>query len=135
MTLRVFVRDFLLFYSSRYRSAPYECCSRFRSLLNPHLLRFQKWKRLFSLLRDGCSFPTLLHKCRQNKKTVMIIESTTHNIFGCYASDVWENKRGSAQFYGNGESFVFRQDRCGDVKVFKWTGGEKMHGATSIKNL
>ena len=67
--------------------------------------RFSKWVRLFSLLRDGASFSTLLYKCKSHERTVLVIETDRGERFGGYAADIWQRADG---FYGKGESFLFK---------------------------
>jgi hypothetical protein len=87
----------------------------------PLMHTFHKWNRLFSLVRDGSSFVSFLHRVRKDKKTLAVVETTRGEKFGFYANDTWKNRPGAAAFYGNGESFLFRWEE-GAVRVWKWSG-------------
>ncbi|GMH88441.1 hypothetical protein TrVE_jg6951 [Triparma verrucosa] len=88
----------------------------------PLIHRFQKWKRLFSLLRDGCSFLSLLSKCASHRRTIILIQTTSLKTFGAYSTESWSNRPGPANFYGSGESFVFEIPTPSSLKMYKWTG-------------
>ena len=89
----------------------------------PLLHTFHKWDRLFSILRDGSSFHTFLANVKKSRKTLAVIETNEGKVFGFYAGETWKNRVGSAAFYGNGESFLWKLDEVGNVVVYKWTGG------------
>lgn len=91
----------------------------------PPMLRFAKWKRVFSLLRDGSSFLTAMNNCRAEKATIIAVETTAGEIFGCFANNKWEAPQGALRFFGSGECFVFRATESKIIlpaEVYKWTG-------------
>ncbi|GMI25614.1 hypothetical protein TrCOL_g9441 [Triparma columacea] len=75
----------------------------------------------------------MLRKCEGHSKTLMVVQATTGEVFGCYATEVWENRVGEPKFYGNGESFLYKVRGGGggrrreggggeEVTVHRWTG-------------
>jgi hypothetical protein len=105
--------------------------------LPPALLYFSKWKRLYSLERDGDSFMgSFLKKVEGQAKTLLIIETTKGYKFGGYAECAWESQGGGigGVFYGTSQSclFSFRnkeptlQDGSDEeLLVYKWTGANR----------
>jgi hypothetical protein len=92
----------------------------------PLLHSFHKWKRIFSILRDGTSFYTFLSNTSQHKKTLGIIETMNGEKFGFYVCEKWVVGK---EFYGNGDSFLFDINCDGTVEnndetvnIHKWTG-------------
>ena len=65
-----------------------------------------RWKRLYSLARDGDSFDVCLHYARKNSKTLLVIRTTRGDIFGAYAGETWSaNHQG--HYYGNNDTCLF----------------------------
>lgn len=91
----------------------------------PASIMFSKWKRLYSLQRDGDSFTTsFLNKVRGEARTLLVIQTTKNEIMGGYSNSPWESQSGSvgAAFYGSCQASLFkicRKDNA--VKLFKWT--------------
>ena len=91
--------------------------------------RFNKWRRLFSLQRDGSSFLTAINNVKKEKSTILVVETTQSELFGCFTSEIWKQQHGSVKFFGNGECFIFRinDDEAAtatdeEVSIYKWTG-------------
>jgi len=74
----------------------------------PIALTLRKWKRIYSVAKDGDSMKTMLYLVSRYRYTLMVIKSTRGDIFGAFANDTWE-ERGSRgkTFYGSGQSFLF----------------------------
>ena len=93
------------------------------------LLLFAKWRRLYSLQRDGSSFTgtTFLRKVEGHERsTLLVIQTTNSSILGAYSNSKWENQGGSvvASFYGSALSCLFSFDTDQDTDetlIFKWT--------------
>ena len=93
------------------------------------LLLFAKWRRLYSLQRDGDSFTgtTFLRKVEGHERTLLVIQTTNSSILGAYSNSKWENQGGSvvASFYGSALSCLYSLDTDQDTDetlIFKWTG-------------
>ncbi len=77
------------------------------ALLNfvPEHLKGQNMWMKYSLVRDGASLDTFKQYARASKETVLAIETTKGQVFGCYASKPW---RTAPSFFGGAPSFVFK---------------------------
>ena len=110
--------------------------SMLRQIMNhlPDAVQTMTWRRLFSLSRDGDSFLTMLNRCHNYSKTIIVIETTDGHILGGYASAPWDKQIGTMRsFYGSGQSFLFathpddmddsQAAEGGDkIYVYPWTG-------------
>lgn len=98
----------------------------------------RSWTLKYSLRRDGASMDTLLSlscmRDRSGKPTysssVILIEDSWGHIFGVYVAHALENK---ADYYGNGESFVFTL--APEVQKYQWTGANTMFIISNPKTL
>jgi len=100
----------------------------------PSSLLFSKWKRLYSLHRDGDSFETMLRLVKNNEKTLMVIRTTNGDVFGGFADTAWKkqhNYQQGGKFYGGGQCVLYRvttkkgadgKTEQNGVKTYKWTG-------------
>ena len=88
----------------------------------PQSLCYSRWKRLYSLARDGDSFETFLRKVKGESHTILVIKTTRNDTFGGYADSAWEAQhQGNPEFYGSAQAALFRID--GDeARVFNWSG-------------
>jgi hypothetical protein len=101
----------------------------------PQSLNYCKWKRLYSLARDGDSFEQFLRLVKGHDRTVLVVRTTHGKLFGGYADTRWEAKhsRHSANdFYGSALACLFRFDSSGasdattedniSISVYRWSG-------------
>ena len=115
----------------------------------PPSLTFCKWKRLYSLLRDGDSFEQFLHRVEGHDRTVLVVKTMTGSVFGGYADTRWEARhvrRHASEYYGSAQAFLFRfpnydssttsskenkeevsnegeeKNESTDVIIYKWSG-------------
>lgn len=92
----------------------------------PASIMFARWKRLYCLQRDGDSFnSSFLKKVSGEIRTLLVIETTNHEMMGGYSNSPWENQGGSvgAAFYGSCQASLFKiNKRDGRAEVFKWSG-------------
>jgi hypothetical protein len=98
----------------------------------PQSLNFCKWKRLYSLARDGDSFEQFLRLVQGHDRTVLVVRTTHGRLFGGYADTRWEAKhsrRSASEFYGSAQACLFRFDRSGasdanedNISVYRWSG-------------
>mmetsp|Transcript_16840 Transcript_16840/g.47221 ORF Transcript_16840/g.47221 Transcript_16840/m.47221 type:complete len:861 (-) Transcript_16840:60-2642(-) len=59
----------------------------------------------YSMIRDGASMETMLHYIRASQNTILAIETTNGDVFGCYTSAAW---RKNVRLFGGESSFVWR---------------------------
>ncbi|KAL9180566.1 hypothetical protein ACHAXT_011019 [Thalassiosira profunda] len=98
----------------------------------PPSLNFCKWKRIYSLARDGDSFDQFLRLVEGHDRTVLVVKTTKLEVFGGYADTRWEARhfRQSAnEFYGSAQACLFKFPGCGvpggkedRIAIYKWSG-------------
>ncbi|CAB9513525.1 receptor coactivator 7 [Seminavis robusta] len=103
----------------------------------PRTIASCRWKRVYSLSRDGDAFEVCLHLVRKEQRSLMVIRTEDNQIFGGYADSPWSpsnsNYYGSAQAclwtFANTRNGAVRRDSGtgapippNQVKVYKWTG-------------
>lgn len=71
----------------------------------PEHLKGQNLWMKYSLVRDGASLDTFKQYARASKETILAIETTKGQVFGCYVSRPWRTAPG---FFGGAPSFVFK---------------------------
>ena len=103
----------------------------------PQTIAACRWKRAYSLARDGDSFDTCLHKTRKERRSLMVIRTEDNQIFGGYADSPW--KAFHCNYYGSAQACLWKftsdddQDPASpiqgmqpvgpdQIKVFKWAG-------------
>ncbi len=77
----------------------------------PPSLTFCKWKRLYSLLRDGDSFEQFLHRVEGHDRTILVVKTTLGGVFGGYADTRWEARhmnRHASEYFRSAQAFLFR---------------------------
>ena len=117
------------------------------SLGLPSSLLYSKWKRLYSLQRDGDSFEgAFLPRVRNDARTVLVIKTTCGSIFGGFADSPWKGELGNiysntvkdASFYGSAQACLFSCNNNeldkDDVLVYKWTGANRYCQLCDLKN-
>jgi hypothetical protein len=77
------------------------------SLLNfvPEALSAENFWLKYSLVRDGASLETLRNYCKASPDTVIAIQTTKGECFGCFTSSIWRVRNG---YFGHGEPFIWR---------------------------
>ena len=94
-----------------------------------------RWKRLYSLARDGDSFDTFLQNVQGHSHTLLVIKSTRDVLFGGYADTEWKvQHQGNPEFFGSGQAFLFRIDSEQEVRIYKWTGANRYTQYIDYKN-
>jgi len=100
----------------------------------PTSVAFAQWKRLYSLVRDGDSFSTMLRMVSKYKQTLLVVKATDDSVFGAYADSPWESQHKHSighAFYGSAQAFLFSIDNDNDndesnnannINIYKWTG-------------
>ncbi|CAB9521204.1 receptor coactivator 7 [Seminavis robusta] len=74
----------------------------------PKGIAFCRWRRLYSLTRDGDSFFQCLRLCGSEPKTLMVIKTTRGAIFGGYADSLWEiQSHQNGNFHGSAQACLF----------------------------
>jgi hypothetical protein len=99
----------------------------------------KRWKRLYSVARDGDSFASFLNHVQNEKHTVLVVKPMIGDtVLGAYVDTEWRSGGGgiaasetsllprglasslSPRFYGTSYSFLFSFNP--KLSVFKWTG-------------
>ncbi|KAL3811463.1 hypothetical protein ACHAXA_004760 [Cyclostephanos tholiformis] len=105
----------------------------------PPSLNFCKWKRLYSLARDGDSFEQFLRLVEGHDRTVLNVLTTHGRLFGGYADTRWEaqhTRHNASDFYGSAQACLFRfpnygadtegkkpgDDEDNKIIIYKWSG-------------
>jgi hypothetical protein len=70
----------------------------------PRALQLMSWERVYSLVRDGDCFYTMLQKVESYRHTLVVIRTTEGDILGGYGDEYWKKQD---SFYGGGQSFLF----------------------------
>lgn len=85
----------------------------------PASLRWSRWKRIYSLGRDGDTFETMITKVKGYKNTLLVVQTTAGAIFGGFAGEEWSSRPtgSSGAFYGNGQSLLYSFDLGGDEEA------------------
>lgn len=110
----------------------------------PASLRLLKWKRVYSLSRDGDSFQTFLANVEKWHKTLLVVRTNREDLFGAFCDDAWgglNNEMETPTYYGSGQSFLFKISKAKSEDVsfaphnsvqeteqivaFKWTGANR----------
>ena len=106
----------------------------------PPSVRYCRWRRLYSLARDGDSFEAFLRHVAGWKRTLLVLSTSRGDVFGAYADSAWENQGHSlgATFYGSAQASLWRIQSKNDnnkggsnsspgsrVIVYKWTGANR----------
>ena len=111
--------------------------SHMRSLLAsgglPPSLSFCKWRRLYSLARDGDSFKQFLRLVGGHDRTVLAVRTLRGDLFGGYAATRWEPGGGHGhrahEFYGSAQACLFRfgdaRGRGAAAAVYRWSGANR----------
>ena len=115
----------------------------------PPSLNFCKWKRIYSLTRDGDSFDQFLRLVEGHDRTVLVVRTTRNELFGGYADTRWEGRHRRQQahdFYGSAQACLFRFPNYNDnnhdgtmppsssmgirkkkeeIIIYKWSGANR----------
>ena len=122
-------------------SAPILQKSQMKALISsgglPPSLNFCKWKRIYSLTRDGDSFDQFLRLVEGYDRTVLVVKTTQNALFGGYADTRWEGRHRRHQahdFYGSAQACLFRFPNYGKqhegkgankALIYKWSGANR----------
>jgi hypothetical protein len=109
---------------SKYRPVPpilsKELMKDFAQFYLPAAVRMDKWKRLYSLTRDGDSFQTFVNNVARFPKSLIVVRTTREDIMGAYNEASWEvthKHEEAAKFYGSGQSFLFKVSTAANEDV------------------
>ncbi|XP_057372879.1 GTPase-activating protein skywalker-like isoform X1 [Daphnia carinata] len=68
---------------------------------------------LYTTEEHGCSMTTFFNRVEQHEPTILIVKTTTEDVFGAYCSSRWAERNskdchgGRQGYFGTGETFVF----------------------------
>lgn len=90
----------------------------------PRGIAYCRWKRLYSLARDGDAFDAFLRVMHDHGRSLLVIRTSRNAVFGGYADSPWESHvQGGTCYYGGSSACLFKIDPLTDkVKYYKWTG-------------
>ncbi|KAI1305988.1 TBC1 domain family member 24 [Halotydeus destructor] len=82
---------------------------------------------VFCTDEDGSSLRTFFSKCDSHDATILLLKTTSNEIFGAYCSETWHGRFGregekgaTSQYFGTGESFLFSLSPT--VAHYPWVG-------------
>jgi hypothetical protein len=91
----------------------------------PRSIAYCRWKRLYSLARDGDDFDMCLRYIKDDSKTLLIVRTTKGDVFGGYADATWEpHGHGGTNFFGGSTACLFKVVD-GNIRPYKWTGANR----------
>ena len=85
----------------------------------PYYHQYTNLRRVFSISVDGCALRSFYDKCEGVSNSILVIKDEDGNIFGGYASEVWQPK---VTFFGTGECFLFSYFKENRINVYNSTG-------------
>ncbi|EKX48799.1 hypothetical protein GUITHDRAFT_57514, partial [Guillardia theta CCMP2712] len=88
------------------------------------------WELLYSTKRNGLSMNTFFRLVTGRRDTIMLIKDSGGSAFGAFIPFPWKQ---SKDFYGTGESFVFRMKPT--LELFKWGGNDSMFALTNHQGI
>jgi hypothetical protein len=95
----------------------------------PSNLRMYKWKRIFSIAKDGDLLFTMLERCSSFKNTLVVLKTTKGNILGGFASEKWKARDGydKRSYFGTGVCFLFSDypknpNPRKELSFYRWSG-------------
>lgn len=128
-------------------SAPYILTESQRQLVAQHVLpagiAYAKWKRLYSLARDGDSFEACLRMVAGHAQTLLVLRTSTNEVLGGFGDCAWDHPTIGNAYFGGPTSCLFSfvkvdkaltlsgslgddlADDDDDVRVYKWTGANR----------
>ena len=75
----------------------------------PQGIAYCKWKRYYSLARDGDSFDACLRSIERESKTLLVVRTSRNAVFGGFADEPWEQHvQGGACYYGGPSACLFQ---------------------------
>eukprot|EP00977_Amphora_coffeiformis_P029538 scaffold41364_cov229-Amphora_coffeaeformis.AAC.1 len=96
----------------------------------PTSLLGYKWKRLYSVARDGDSFSTCEANMVGRRHTLFVIQTTSSKVIGAYCDTEWKQS-GPTAFEGGVGTCLYRFDKNDDpsslfVDAYRWTGVNRL---------
>ena len=85
----------------------------------PYYHQYTNLRRAFTISVDGCALRSFYDKCEGVVNSILAIKDEDGNIFGGYASEVWQPK---FTFYGTGECFLFSFFKENRINIYSSTG-------------
>ena len=104
-----------------------EQCLMIQKNVLPASLMGYKWKRLYSVARDGDSFSTCEKSLAGQRRTLFVIQTSSSNVIGAYCDTKWKLS-GPTAFEGGVGTCLYRlnDDDPSSVDVYRWTGENRM---------
>ena len=92
----------------------------------PPLAQAQDWVLVYGMKQHGAALSTLLHRAAGIDTTLLVVKTTTNELFGGFATSAWvenvEAALGSATFFGRGDTWLYRVSNGGaEATKFSWS--------------
>ncbi|KAL7580808.1 hypothetical protein ACA910_001085 [Epithemia clementina (nom. ined.)] len=113
-------------------------CQQIAQRVLPSGIVYAKWRRLYSLARDGDSFEACLRLVAGHSKTLLVLRTSNNEILGGFADTAWDHPTvGGNQYFGGSTSCVFsfanattsgnngkkkQEEEKPRLNVYTWTG-------------
>jgi TLD len=108
----------------------------------PRGIAYCRWKRVYSLARDGDSFDACLRAIHDQRHNILVIRTSRNERFGGFADAAWEpHMQGGARYFGGSGACLFRivpvdngdaadnsaaaKNANTRVECFHWTGANR----------
>lgn len=99
----------------------------------PSGITYCRWKRLYSLRRDGDSFNSCMRNVAGERNTLLVIRSVRNEVFGGFADTSWDSQQRSAgpTYFGGPLCCLFKviPPNCNEgenkIAYYKWTGANR----------
>lgn len=90
----------------------------------PRGIAYCKWKRLYSLARDGDSFDACLRLIGNDKQTLLVVRTSRNDVLGGFADMPWNMQHHNGSYYGGPNACLWHvvNDK---VVVYRWSGSNR----------
>lgn len=89
----------------------------------PQGIAYCRWKRLYSLARDGDSFENCLRLIANDSRTLMVVRTSRNDVLGGFADMPWDADQ--LGYYGGPTSCLFKSTTDGKIRYYKWSGANR----------
>ena len=77
------------------------------------------WMLRYSTEQHGCSLRTAYHRLANAGPTIIMVLDAAGHRFGGFATEAWQP---GSQYFGTGESFLYKCAPGEPVQIYHWTG-------------
>jgi hypothetical protein len=94
-------------------------------LVLPNILSDRRWKRLYSLERDGDTIDAFLHRVANESETLLVVQTGNNHLLGGYVDHAWETCSQN-KYYGSGRACLFQFKTDENLEVYRWSGTNRL---------